>query len=62
VVAQCVESMPEWDRKQWVRERREEERLDEWRDCACANLARTKSDEPCTDFSGSGPSSQYLEY
>jgi hypothetical protein len=62
VVAQCLESMPEQDRRQWVRERREQERLDEWRDHACADLARAKRDEPWADSSGSGSACQYLEY
>jgi hypothetical protein len=57
VVARCVESMPEWDRREWVREQRAQERLEN----PCANVAHAEGDKFWTDWSSSGPASQYLE-
>ncbi|KAJ7899124.1 hypothetical protein B0H14DRAFT_3543439 [Mycena olivaceomarginata] len=62
VVARCLESMPEWDRQQWLREQREQERLEEWQERTHAQLARAKRDESWADWSGSGPASEYIEY
>ncbi|KAJ7307894.1 hypothetical protein DFH08DRAFT_823977 [Mycena albidolilacea] len=41
VGARCVESMPEWDRQEWVREQRAQERLEN----PCADVAHAERNE-----------------